>query len=558
MAYTCSVISRVRQPSVTGLVSATAFLSASLTPSLIPRHWLFQAIVSGIVAAAGYGIGTALLDGWRRLRAPEVPQPVQRWASPTFAVVGPLTLIGMTFLGVEWQRELHALMGMDVPSAWGYIGSVVLGLLLATVFVAIARVLRWAARSIGVTLGRWVPARWAGVVGAVLVGLLVVGFLDGVVARVFFAGADRTFQVSDRIVPDDLAPPTSPLRSGSAASLINWRDLGSQGRQFVAGGPSRSDLEAFSNDEDPEPIRVYAGLRSRSSVRGRAALVADELERTGAFDRAVLCVMTATGTGWIDPYAASALEYLWGGDTALASMQYSYLPSWVSLLVDSARAREAGAALFNTIYERWIELPEDERPLLLVFGESLGADGSEAAFSGVADLRNRTDGVLWVGPPHFSELWSAFTLRRDPDTPQRLPIYDGGATVRFAARADHLDRPEAPWGHPRVVYLQHASDPVVWWSPRLILRRPDWLEEPPGADVLPEMRWFPFVTFWQLSADLANTERVPPGHGHDYGALIADAWAAVAAPEGWSAADTERLHDRVSGDLAAAAETRSP
>ena len=74
----------------------------------------------------------------------------------------------------------------------------------------------------------------------------------------------------------------------------------------------------------------------------------------------------------------------------------------------------------------------------MVFGESLGFNGSEAAFSGVADLRNRTDGALWVGPPHFNELWSTFTERRDPGTPQRLPIYDGGATVRWAARPEDL------------------------------------------------------------------------------------------------------------------------
>jgi uncharacterized membrane protein len=100
-----------------------------------------------------------------------------------------------------------------------------------------------------------------------------------------------------------------------------------------------------------------------------------------------------------------------------------------------------------------------------------------------------------------------------------------------------------------VVYLQHPSDPVVWWSPRLILRRPDWLEEPQGPDVLPQMRWYPLVTFWQLTADLANAERVPPGHGHGYGALVADAWAAILPPDGWTEADTVRLRKVVAAQL---------
>ena len=97
-----------------------------------------------------------------------------------------------------------------------------------------------------------------------------------------------------------------------------------------------------------------------------------------------------------------------------------------------------------------------------------------------------------------------------------------------------------------MVYLQHASDPVVWWSPRLIVRRPDWLEEPPGRDVPPQMRWYPLVTFWQVSADMASSDRVPVGHGHNYGALVADAWAAIVAPPGWSADDIARLRTVVS------------
>ena len=48
----------------------------------------------------------------------------------------------------------------------------------------------------------------------------------------------------------------------------------------------------------------------------------------------------------------------------------------------------------------------------------------------------------------------------------------------------------------------HPSDPIVWWSPHLILSEPDWIGEAPGTDVLEGMVWLPFVTFWQVSADL--------------------------------------------------------
>jgi uncharacterized membrane protein len=55
------------------------------------------------------------------------------------------------------------------------------------------------------------------------------------------------------------------------------------------------------------------------------------------------------------------------------------------------------------------------------------------------------------------------------------------------------------------------------------------------------MKWFPFVTFWQVSADLANAAGVPDGHGHNYGTVILDGWVAVTSPDGWTPADTERV-----------------
>jgi len=535
-----------------GLFAATFFLAASMSPSLIPRHWLFQGAVSGIVTAAGYGLGVFLSYLWRRLPFREPSTRIKEWAWRTLAVTGPVGVILMAVLGVGWQRQLHRRMDMTVPSGWGMVGAVLLGLVVAVGLVGIARAIRAAARRAGATLGRWLPRPLASLLGALLVGLLTIGLLDGVVVRAFFTTADETFRLSDEVVDDNAAQPTSPLRSGSPDSFADWDDLGSKGRAFVAAGPTKDELADFTGEPALEPIRVYAGLASTEDIHSRAELAVAELERTGAFDRAVLCVITTTGTGWVDPQAAAALEYIWSGDTALAAVQYSYLPSWLSFLVDSARAHEAGAEFFNVVYDHWSKLPEDDRPLLLVFGESLGADGSEAAFSGSADLSNRTDGVLWVGPPNFSELWSTFTSQRDPGTLERLPVYEGGETIRFAAGPEDLDPTGTPWKEPRVLYLQHASDPVVWWSSRLILRQPDWLREPPGPDVLHEVRWYPLVTFWQLSADMANAKRVPAGHGHNYGGLFADGWAAVASSPGWSQNDTDRLHDLLAAQADAA------
>jgi uncharacterized membrane protein len=259
----------------------------------------------------------------------------------------------------------------------------------------------------------------------------------------------------------------------------------------------------------------------------------------------VLLVVTTTGTGWVDPAASDSLEYEFNGDTAMVAMQYSYLPSWMSFLVDQVKARDAGRALFDAVYGAWAKLPPETRPKLYVFGESLGTFGGEAAFSGLADIQNRTAGVLWAGPPNFNALTRQIVENRDNGSPEWLPVVDQGRTVRFADEAPDLAKPSGTWGQPRVVYLQNASDPIVWWSPRLIVHHPDWLRGARGPDVSQSMVWIPFVSFWQITADLVFAVGVPDGHGHKYEADYVNGWADVAQPPGWTAADTDRLRQLV-------------
>jgi uncharacterized membrane protein len=93
-----------------------------------------------------------------------------------------------------------------------------------------------------------------------------------------------------------------------------------------------------------------------------------------------------------------------------------------------------------------------------------------------------------------------------------------------------------------VVYLQNASDPIVWWSPRLALRAPGWLQGPRGPAVSPAMRWYPLVTFWQVTADMADSTSVPPGAGHVYSGLEgASASASIIPPPGWTPERTAEL-----------------
>ncbi len=545
-------MSRRRPPPFGGLALGLVFFCLSLTPSLVPRSWLVQGAVTGVSATIGYALGVLGSHLTRQLLPREPRPPIKRAAWWALGVGGAAAALLAVVLAGNWQQQLHLVMGAEEPTQPAYLAVLAVAAALLVVLVALGRALRLAARAAGHRLRRFVPPRAAALTGAALVALLVTTFTQEVLVRGMLGAADTSFQTIDETVGPDLEAPTSPMVSGGPGSLVAWESLGTQGRKFVDRTTGAEELDAvlagiggmegMAEGTPPrEPIRVYTGLETEEDVGRRAELAVAELERTGAFDRAVLCVAAATGTGWVNPVAIAALEHLHAGDTATVSMQYSYLPSWLSFVADRERASEAGAALFDAVHDRWSQLPADERPELVVYGESLGSYAAESAFEGLADLRARTDGALLVGPPHFNPLRAELTRTREPDSPQRRPVVAGGRTVRFAGVADDLHRPDGPWERPRVVYLQQASDPVVWWSPRLAYREPDWLREPRGDDVLRRMRWFPLVTFWQLSADLVHADEVPPGHGHDYGTKVVDGWLAVTRPEGWDDAQVEQL-----------------
>ncbi|MBV6757820.1 alpha/beta hydrolase [Rhodococcus opacus] len=527
-----------------GLVVAVLFVWLSLTPTLLPRGPFFQGLVTGVSAAVGYALGflgSALVRHLVRREPPDRVKTWVRWGALGIGLVG--TAVMLVWFA-NWQDELRALMSAASFPWTGYLVTVIVAVLIFVLLVAVSRLLLRAVRWVERKISRVVPRRISATVIGVLAVALLFALLNGVAVRVIMTGLNNSFAAVNQETKAGDEPPTTTLRSGGPESLVTWDSLGRQGRSFISRGPTVEELSAFNGGRPAlEPIRVYAGLASGGdSIRESAQLAADELERAGGFDRAVIGVATTTGTGWINESLASSLEYMYNGDTAIVGLQYSYLPSWLSFLVDKERARQAGEAQFDAVYDKWKKLPPETRPKLVVMGESLGSFGGESAFGNVDDIEARTDGVLFTGPPNANKIWTDVTTNRDPGSPEWLPIYEDGETVRFGARApEDLPRPETPWGKPRMVYLQHASDPIVWWAPELLVSEPDWLKEDRGYDVLDSTQWFPFVTFLQVAADMAVSTGVPDGHGHSYVVDIADAWSAILPPDGWTPADNERL-----------------
>jgi uncharacterized membrane protein len=538
----------VRHYTFFGTAVGLMFVWLSLTPSLLPRGPHFQGLVSGAAGAIGYGLGVFGVWLVRYLRSKDTSPPAPRRAWVVLVVIG---LIGQTLAVVwfhVWQDDVRDLMGVPRLGFWDHPLTAVLSIVFLFAFVELGQLVGRLVRFLVRQLDRIAPPRVSAVVVVTLLLVLTIALLNGIVVRFAMSTLNSTFaSVNDEEDPGNPAP-TTPLRSGGPGSLVTWSSLGHQGRVFVGNGPSVEKLTKFNGPGAIEPIRAYAGLNSVKGFKAAATLAARELQRTGGLNRAVVAVANTTGTGWINEAEASSLEYMYNGNTAIVSMQYSFLPSWLSFLVDKENARQASQALFEAVDALVRTMPEAQRPKLVVFGESLGSFGGEAPFLSLNNLIARTDGALFSGPTFNNTIWTDLTRTRDAGSPQWLPIFDGGQNVRFAAEPANLDRPPNPWGRPRVVYLQHASDPIAWWNPDLLFAKPDWLREQRGRDVSPRMEWIPIVTFLQVSADMAVAVNVPDGHGHVYVRDVANAWAAIMQPPGWTQAKTDQLRPLLRSD----------
>jgi len=520
----------------------------SFTPSLLPRTGIIQGLIWGITAAIGYGLGVLAAWIWRAFpdRGPRDPRR-RSWL--VFFITAAVLVVVFFGLGQYWQYLIRKLMGVTEYNVALVVASPFVAALVFCLILLIGRGLRGLYRSVAHLLHRWIGRRAANAVGWILVAGLTYVVVTGLLFQGFVNAMNSAYSLRDTKTAEGVHQPTTGLRSGGPGSVIPWDTLGWQGRNFIGKGPSVNDIEKATGQPAMEPIRVYSGLASASDAEARAALAVRDLERAGGFQRKNLLVVTTTGSGWVDPALSDSFEYLTHGDSAIVALQYSYLPSWISYLVDQSKAREAGRALFDAVYGPWSQLPQGQRPRLYVAGESLGSFGGETAFSGEQSLANLTDGALFAGPPNFNTLFREFSDHRDAGSPEVQPVYHDGRIVRFADDATADIPPDGqPWPASRVVYMMHPSDPIVWWSPHLIFSEPDWIGEAPGQDVLEGMFWMPFVTFWQVTADLPFATGVPAGHGHKYTSEYVDGFNAVMQPAGVTPQELTGLRKIVAND----------
>ncbi len=211
-----------------------------------------------------------------------------------------------------------------------------------------------------------------------------------------------------------------------------------------------------------------------------------------------------------------AAELFTRGDLATVCIQYGRYPSFLSLQKVRAGRRQFRSLAWG-VHQRVRAMPEDRRPRVLVFGESLGAWASSG--------RHHVDSVStdWTttgSTRHCGSVCLSWPAGPQPglDRPGQLtPEGTVGVFDRWEQFAELTPQERDAL---RIVQLSHDNDPITLLTPTLLYRSPDWLEEPRGRNVPGGQRWYPVVTGVQTMIDAANAMRNSPGEfrstGHDY------------------------------------------
>ena len=557
------------QPERAAFIAAIGSAGGTFAPGLLPRSGRDQAIVTGLVTAVNYGVvaaaqtlvhetaavvasggrarraelWTAAVDlaglagglvAWRlggSARAPAALRPLGLRVARTCALgfvsaaaeLGPregrwspagrpaALAAGAAIAAGSVHRARAGRGGASVGGAAG------VGAALSLALVTAGRLERAATRRLAVAVERAVPGGYA--VGLVA-GRGLVLWAARTAARSYLHRAALSVQRTNaRIEAAHELAPDGPTVSGGPASGVAYASLGQEGSRFVHSLVTPSQLVQADRAPGVAPVRAYVGLTSAATPEARVRLAMDELDALGGFERSVLCVAVPAGSGFVNPVAIGALEYLTGGDCASVAMQYSLRRSYQSTS-RIALSVQQNRLLLEAIAERLGALPSGKRPRVLLYGESLGALTAQAGFWAPGAAALDAAGVelaLFPGTPAVSS-W-ARRWRSDADRDD--------AIVEIAGHADWAALPHPRRAGVRAVLLTHHDDPVPVFDRGLLVR------PTPGRPH--DARFRPLTTFALTAFDLKNAMNDDPGAfttlGHDYrGDLVRAVSAAYRLP----------------------------
>jgi uncharacterized membrane protein len=313
-------------------------------------------------------------------------------------------------------------------------------------------------------------------------------------------------------------PPSNEYVSGGPNSISPFNELGLQGRRFVTEVvPPDAIEDALGEPATAHPIRAYVGVESEPIyATGRSELMLNEMERLGAFDRKYLLLVSPTGTGWVDHTMVESAEIVARGDIATACIQYGKAPSFLELQGVSLGRAQFRQLLWG-VRQRLRTTPKEDRPNVLVFGESLGAWSSSDVIMHLGTEGFDHYGIenaLWFGLPGLAR-WSRTGMSEG-----RNALIPEGTVAAFDHLDGYLELSPDERDALRAVVVDHANDPIAQMSLRNAVKKPKWLDGERGRNVSDQMNWTPVITFIQVLADAMNAMVTVPGEyksfGHDY------------------------------------------
>jgi len=329
-------------------------------------------------------------------------------------------------------------------------------------------------------------------------------------------------------------PPTNEYVSGGPNSNSPFEELGLQGRRFVTEVVPPEVIEStLGEPAKAHPIRAYVGVDSEPIyATGRSEMALEEMERLGVFDREYLLLVSPTGTGWVDHTMVESAEILARGDIATVCIQYGKAPSFLEVQGVSLGRAQFRQLLWG-VQQRLRVVPVEDRPKVLVFGESLGAWSSSDVIMhlGIAGFDHYgIQNALWFGLPGLAR-WSRTGMREG-----RNPLTPKGTVAAFDSFDQYQALSKDDKAKLRAVVVDHDNDPIATMSLRTAVKKPPWLDGERGRNVPEQMTWTPVVTFIQVLIDAMNAMVTVPGEfksfGHDYRADTADfVQAAYGLPE---------------------------
>ena len=518
------------------------------TVSLLPRHD-GESVARGLLRQSAWRLGVTGFGGAALSLSTAGLRQVDRRLGDSGRLASiPLAVpLGLVMaVGVESLRQRGAVhdVGEDFTTANPVLGLASAGAVVVALSGAVAAESFVAARFAAAAAGR-LPgseAVWRLVGHTLSIGAVGAGTL------VFWGQAMQRIEAGttdfDDLLDADAADRwTDTTISGSPTSVVPWSTLGREGRRHAVAyarptpmldrpeGMGDRDLSIQAVMGEPAlatPIQVYVGLDSAATATARVDLALAEMDRTGAWQRSLLMLVSPTGTGYVNYCAVAGVQYLTRGDVATVTLQYSKRPSPLSLGKIS-QAREQNRLLWLKILERVRQMPLAHRPKVVVFGESLGAHTSQDVFMHWGTLGPEALGIdraLWIGTPYGSKWMQQVTGAPRPDVDPSVV-----AMVNDLHQIEEMDPDRR--SKLRYVLLSHDNDGVTKFGPDLLALRPRWLGpdrpvvhtvEPWSPRGIPaSMRWRPVTTFFQSLVDMKNAQL--PGvfraWAHDYRPALA-------------------------------------